>query len=83
MAESFESQFVTYVQDLLQQVSIEDGINYHPQSGWFEDTPLKGGAVMKGPRWGRCCRRPSAEGTVIACPRRGRCRRKPSPRALL
>jgi len=21
-------------------------INYHPQSGWFEDAPLKGGAVM-------------------------------------
>jgi len=21
----------------------ENTINYHPQSGWFEDTPLKGG----------------------------------------
>jgi hypothetical protein len=43
-------------------------INYHPQSGWFEDAPLKGGAVMVCPRWGRCCRKPSAEGTVIALP---------------
>ena len=24
-------------------------INYHPQSGWFEDAPLKGGAVVGGP----------------------------------
>ena len=31
------------------------GINYHPQSGWFEDAPLKGGAVLglppQGARW--------------------------------
>ena len=23
--------------------SAQDTISYHPQSGWFEDTPLKGG----------------------------------------
>jgi hypothetical protein len=34
-------------------------INNHPQSGWFEDAPLKGGAVMVCPRRGRCCRKPS------------------------
>src|SRR5207248_9085052 len=60
---------------------ILESINYHPQSGWFEDAPLKGGAVMVGPRRGRCCRKPSGEGTAIACPRRGRCYRRPSPRA--
>ena len=27
-------------------------INYHPQSGWFEDAPLKGGAVMGMPPQG-------------------------------
>src|SRR5262249_53466209 len=43
-------------------------INYHPQSGWFEDAPLKGGAVMVCPRWGRCCRKPSGGGAVIALP---------------
>jgi hypothetical protein len=53
-------------------------INYHPQSGWFEDAPLKGGAVIAGPLRGHCCRKPSSEGTVIACPRRGRCDRRPS-----
>ena len=58
-------------------------INYHPQSGWFEDAPLKGGAVMGCPCKGRCCRKPSSEGTVMACPQRGRCCRKPSQRALL
>src|SRR6266446_7540575 len=29
-------------------------INYHPQSGWFEDAPLKGGAVAGGPLRGHC-----------------------------
>jgi hypothetical protein len=27
-------------------------INYHPQSGWFEDAPLKGGAVWYAPTGG-------------------------------
>jgi len=58
-------------------------ISYHPQSGWFEDAPLKGGAVIAGPLRGHCCRKPYSEGTVIACPPRGRCYRRPSLRALL
>src|SRR5262245_42551720 len=39
-------------------------INYHPQSGWFEDAPLKGAAVMVCPHRGHCGRRPpqGAEG---------------------
>src|SRR5262249_30965265 len=62
---------------------IDSVINYHPQSGWFEDAPLKGGAVIAGPLRGHCCRKPYSEGTVIACPPRGRCYRRPSLRALL
>jgi hypothetical protein len=30
----------------------ETEINYHPQSGWFEDAPLKGGAVWYAPTGG-------------------------------
>ena len=39
-------------------------INYHPQSGWFEEAPLKGGAVMACPCQGRCCRQPSQRALV-------------------
>lgn len=34
--------------------TIFDQINYHPQSGWFEDAPLKGGAVARSPLRGHC-----------------------------
>ena len=34
-------------------------INYHPQSGWFEDAPLKGGAVVRGPLRGHRDQQPS------------------------
>jgi hypothetical protein len=30
-------------------VDVPQTINYHPQSGWFEDAPLKGGAVARSP----------------------------------
>jgi hypothetical protein len=55
-------------------------INYHPQSGWFEDAPLKGGAVRAGPLRGRCCRSPPqgallwealSEGAVAGSPPSG------------
>ena len=61
-------------------------INYHPQSGWFEDAPLKGGTVVASPLRGHRCRRPSPEGTVIrsplgghrgGSPLRGHCCRRP------
>src|SRR5215510_9172714 len=53
-------------------------INYHPQSGWFEDAPLKGGAVMACALFrGHCYGMPPqgallpealSEGTVVGCP---------------
>jgi hypothetical protein len=41
-----------------QTLRLQFQINYHPQSGWCEDAPLKGGAVIAGPLRGHCCRRP-------------------------
>src|SRR6266852_3213287 len=46
-------------------------ISYHPQSGWFEDTPLKGGTKegcpMKGVHEGTCLLRlDSVRGTTLA-----------------
>src|SRR5882672_10456132 len=46
-------------------------INYHPQSGWFEDTPLKGGTEegcpLKGVHEGTCLLRlDSVRGTTLA-----------------
>jgi hypothetical protein len=49
-------------------------VNYHPQSGWFEDAPLKGGAVIACPLRGHCC---------MEALFRGHCCRRPSQRALL
>jgi hypothetical protein len=43
-------------------------INYHPQSGWFEDAPLKGGAVRAGPLRGHCGLAALSEGTVAGSP---------------
>src|SRR6266700_1163385 len=39
-------------------------ITYHPQSGWFEDAPLKGGAVRACPLRGHCRMEALSEGTV-------------------
>src|SRR5438105_6716281 len=46
-------------------------ISYHPQSGWFEDTPLKGGTEegcpLKGVHEGTCLLRlDSVRGTTLA-----------------
>ena len=64
-------------------------INYHPQSGWFEDAPLKGGAVARSPLRGHCywdsllqkalLQAALPEGTVVGCPL-GRRRHRMPPR---
>src|SRR5713226_3395053 len=60
---------------MLQEVSpigkTRNQINYHPQSGWFEDTPLKGGTEegcpLKGVHEGTCLLRlDSVRGTTLA-----------------
>jgi len=43
-------------------------IMYHPPSGWFEDAPLKGGAVLAGPLRGPCCLAALSEGPVVGSP---------------
>src|SRR5262245_39158223 len=46
-------------------------INYHPQSGWFEDAPLKGGAVAGSPRRGHWGRRPPQGAAALPGPALG------------
>src|SRR5439155_13037993 len=43
--EKLREHILSLGQDLLAE-GFGTQINYHPQSGWFEDAPLKGGAVI-------------------------------------
>src|SRR6266487_1269282 len=52
-------------------------INYHPQSGWFEDAPLKGGAVVGCPLQRALLWHAPTGGAVAGSPLRGHCCRMP------
>jgi hypothetical protein len=60
-----------------QTLRLQFQINYHPQSGWCEDAPLKGGAVVGSPLQRALLWHAPVRGAVAGSPLRGHCCRRP------